>query len=72
MAAGPDSHPDPKRRWVAAASCGAFYIVFAVFVVTTLIQEPASVVTLLAILAISVGLDYAWNRQRERRARAGA
>jgi hypothetical protein len=33
-------------------------------VFTTLIHEPASIVTLLAILAISVGLDYGWKRSR--------
>jgi amino acid transporter len=47
-------------------------IVLVVFVLTTLIQEPASVVTLLLILGLSVGLDVAWNRQRERRADAGS
>ena len=47
-------------------------IVLVVFALTTLIQEPASVVTLLLILGLSVGLDVAWNRQRERRADAGS
>jgi amino acid transporter len=36
------------------------------FLLTTLIQEPASVVTLIAILLISVALDAVWTRQRER------
>jgi amino acid transporter len=36
------------------------------FLLTTLIQEPASVVTLIAILVISVALDAVWTRQRER------
>ena len=30
------------------------------FVFTTLIHEPASIVTLLVILALSIGLDYGW------------
>jgi amino acid transporter len=36
------------------------------FVFTTLIKEPASIVTLIAILALSVALDLGWARQRER------
>jgi benzoate membrane transport protein len=28
LAAGPDAHPDPRRRWIAAASGGATYLVF--------------------------------------------
>jgi benzoate membrane transport protein len=27
MAAGPDADPDPRRRWIAAASAGAFYFI---------------------------------------------
>jgi amino acid transporter len=34
------------------------------FVFTTLIQEPASIVTLLAILGISVALDLVWSSRR--------
>ena len=54
------------------AAVGSTLVVLAVFVSTTLIQEPASVVTLVTILVISAGLDYAWSRQREGRAEAGA
>jgi amino acid transporter len=36
--------------------------VFVTFVFTTLIHEPASIVTLLAVLVLSVGLDYGWKR----------
>jgi amino acid transporter len=38
--------------------------VFVTFVFTTLIHEPASIVTLLAIVALSIGLDYGWKRSR--------
>ncbi|MFE2164381.1 APC family permease [Streptomyces sp. NPDC059447] len=38
--------------------------VLVTFIVTTLIHEPASLVTLLAILAISAGLDLAWHGRR--------
>jgi len=44
---------------LAIVAAGA---VLLTFVFTTLIHEPASIVTLLAILAISVGLDYVWKR----------
>jgi hypothetical protein len=40
------------------------------FVFTTLIKEPASVVTLLGILLISLGLDLGWARARARWAAA--
>ena len=38
--------------------------VFVTFVFTTLIHEPASIVTLVAIVALSIGLDYGWKRSR--------
>jgi len=38
--------------------------VFVTFVFTTLIHEPASIVTLLVILLLSIGLDYGWKRSR--------
>ena len=30
LAAGPDAHPDPQRRWIASASFGAAYLVLGV------------------------------------------
>ena len=42
---------------LAIVAAGA---VFVTFVFTTLIHEPASIVTLLVILALSIGLDYGW------------
>ena len=36
------------------------------FVFTTLIEEPASIVTLVVVLALSVVLDVAWARMRDR------
>lgn len=44
---------------VAIASAG---VVLLTFVFTTLIHEPASMVTLLAILVLSVALDVGWKR----------
>jgi amino acid transporter len=43
---------------------GTAGVVLLAFVFTTLIHEPASVVTLLGILVISVALDYGWKQRR--------
>ena len=45
-------------------------ITLLTFIFTTLIQEPRSIVTLLAILAVSVALDFGWARVRGGRAAA--
>ena len=37
-------------------------MVLVTFVFTTLIHEPASIVALVVILALSIGLDYGWKR----------
>ncbi len=37
-------------------------LLLVTFVFTTLIHEPASIATLLAILVLSIGLDYGWKR----------
>jgi hypothetical protein len=37
-------------------------VVLLTFVFTTLIHEPASIVTLLVILVLSVALDFGWKR----------
>jgi amino acid transporter len=49
---------------VAIATAGG---VLLTFVFTTLIHEPASMVTLLAILVLSVALDFGWKRAHARR-----
>jgi len=49
---------------LAIVAAGA---VFVTFVFTTLIHEPASIVTLLVILVLSIGLDYGWKRSRPSR-----
>jgi amino acid transporter len=41
--------------------------VLVTFVFTTLIHEPASIVTLAGILVLSIGLDYGWKHFRETR-----
>jgi len=42
-------------------------VVLVTFVFTTLIHEPASIVTLLVIVLLGVGLDYGWKRTRDKR-----
>ena len=51
---------------LAIASAG---VVLVTFVFTTLIHEPASIVTLLGILVLAVGLDLWWKRIRARAGR---
>ena len=46
---------------LAIVAAGA---VFVTFVFTTLIHEPASIVTIVGILVLSIGLDYGWKRGR--------
>jgi len=41
--------------------------VLVTFVFTTLIHESASIVTLLAIVVLSIGLDYGWKYRRPSR-----
>jgi len=52
-----------------AAAILAAGVVLLTFVFTTLIQEPASIVTLLIILVLSVALDFGWKRVRDTRTR---
>jgi amino acid transporter len=56
---------------VLTLAIGAAAVVLVTFVFTTLIHEPASVVTLLAVLALSVALDFGWKRVRDNRAGGG-
>jgi amino acid transporter len=43
-------------------------VVLVTFIFTTLIHEPASIVTLLVIIAISIILDVAWKRSQTKKA----
>jgi len=47
---------------VLAIAVTAAAVVLVTFVFTTLIHEPASMVTLLAILVLSIALDFGWKR----------
>jgi amino acid transporter len=52
------------RRSILALALAAVTITLATFVVTTLIHEPASMVTLVVILGLSILLDVGWSRRR--------
>ncbi len=54
---------------ILAVAIAAAGVVLLTFVFTTLIKEPASIVTLLIILGLSVALDFGWKRVRDNRAR---
>lgn len=55
IAAGPDSHPDPKKRWVAGVSAGSTYLVLgalsAAFAAIVLLA-PAGVIPAVAGVAL--------------------
>ena len=54
------------RRSIVLLALAAVTITLATFIVTTLIHEPASMVTLVAILVLSIVLDVGWSRRRDR------
>jgi amino acid transporter len=56
-----ETHANAAVLAVAIASSA---VVLVTFIFTTLIHEPASVVTLLAILVLSIALDLGWKRSR--------
>ena len=50
--------------WVLLLAIGTAGISLLVFVFTTLIQEPASIVALIVILLLSIGLDLWWSSRK--------
>lgn len=55
LSAGPDAHPDPKKRWTAAFSAGVAYLVLALAsaaLVTLVAAAPAGIVETVAGLAL--------------------
>jgi amino acid transporter len=51
--------------WILGFALAVIGITLVTFLVTTLADEPASIVTLLAILLVSIGLDVGWSRRRD-------
>jgi amino acid transporter len=52
------------RRSILILALATVTIALVTFAVTTLVQEPASIVTLGLILLVSIGLDVGWSRRR--------
>jgi amino acid transporter len=55
------------RWWILAVALASTVGTLLVFASTTLVDEPATVVTLAAILVLSIGADLLWKRTRARR-----
>jgi hypothetical protein len=53
---------------ILVTAIAAAGVVLVTFVFTTLIHEPASIVTLVGIVGLSIALDYFWKRSRTSRA----
>ena len=58
------------RAWVLVLGVATTGLAFLTFVVTTLINEPASAVTMAAILLLSAVIDLLWKRRRDHQAHA--
>ncbi len=56
------------RAWMLALAIASTVVVLVTFTFTTLVEEPATAVTLLAIIVVSVVVDFAWKRARGARA----
>lgn len=56
------------RPWLLVVAIVSTVVVLATFAATTLVDEPATAVALVAILLLSVLLDLGWKRSRDRRA----
>jgi amino acid transporter len=54
------------KAWVLVLALAVIAVTLLTFVFTTLVHEPASIVTILAILVLSVGLDVGWSSRRDR------
>ncbi len=59
------------RRSILYVALATVAVTLATFAVTTLIHEPASIVTLVGILVVSVVLDVSWSRRRIRQIGSG-
>jgi hypothetical protein len=49
---------------ILSVAIAAAAVVLVTFIFTTLIHEPASILTLLGVFVLSIGLDYGWKRSR--------
>ena len=58
------------RPWLLVAAVASTVVVLVTFALTTLVEEPATAVALVAILLLSVLLDLGWKRSRAARSSA--
>ena len=56
---------------ILGIAIAAAAVVLVTFVFTTLIHEPASIITLVGVLVLSIVLDFWWKRVRDSRASGG-
>jgi L-asparagine transporter-like permease len=64
-------HETGARAWLLILADLATIVVLVAFAVTTLADEPATAVTLVAILLLSVALDLGWKSRRNARNKPG-
>ena len=50
--------------WILGVALASTTVVLITFAFTTLVDEPPTAVTLVAILGISAALDFAWKKRR--------
>jgi amino acid transporter len=59
------------KAWILVLAVAATTIVFVTFAFSTLIHEPATIVVIAAIVAVSVAIDVCWKRSRGRAVHGG-
>jgi amino acid transporter len=57
-------HETGAHAWLLVLAVATTVIVLVTFAVTTLVNEPATLVALVVVLVLSMGIDLAWKRQR--------
>jgi len=53
-----------QAAFIGVGAIAAAAVVLVTFIFTTLIHEPASIVTLLGVFLLSIALDLGWKRAR--------
>jgi L-asparagine transporter-like permease len=60
------------QLWLLVVGFASTVITLVVFCTTTLVDEPATAVTLVVLLLLAIGIDLAWTRVRDQRIDVGA
>ncbi len=53
------------RPWLLVLAIVSTVVVLVTFALTTLVEEPATAVTMVVILLVSILLDLGWKRRRD-------